>query len=185
MSKLISAATVVAFLVLAAGCAQEAASPDATATRAPASADGLPYLLASEPEGARNVIGVREVASNEQAVVITGRIGGSENPWIDGKAAFSIVDLSLQACSDIPGDACPKPWDYCCETDKLPQATALVKFVDADGNLLGHDARRLLNLEELQTVVIRGNAQRDDAGNLAVLASGLYVRTPGATAANP
>jgi hypothetical protein len=105
-----------------------------------------------------------------------GRIGGDENPWIDGRAAFSIVDGSLKACSDIPGDKCEKPWDYCCETHKLPTSTALIKVVDEDGSLVKVDAKVLLGLKELSTVVVKGKAKRDDAGNLTVLATGVYVK---------
>jgi hypothetical protein len=38
------------------------------------------------------------------------------------------------------------------------------------------DARRLLDVKELQTVVIKGRTKRDEAGNLTVIASSLYVR---------
>ena len=133
-------------------------------------------MLATEPAGAKDVIAVRESAANDDDVVIAGRIGGSANPWVDGLAAFSIVDFSLKACSDIPGDECEKPWDYCCETDKLPTATALVKFLDDDASLIQIDARQLLNVKELQSVVIRGQAQRDESGNLTVLANGIFLR---------
>ena len=51
-----------------------------------------------------------------------------------------------------------------------------MKIVDAQGRLLQADARQLLKLSELQTVVVRGTAQRDDAGNLTLLASGVFVR---------
>ena len=37
-------------------------------------------------------------------------------------------------------------------------------------------ARQLLDVKELSTVVVAGKAQRDDAGNLTVLASGVYVK---------
>ncbi|MFH1303568.1 MAG: hypothetical protein ABIK07_21140 [Planctomycetota bacterium] len=133
-------------------------------------------LLTSEPAGAKEVIDARKSAVNDEEVVLVGRIGGSENPWVDGRAVFSIVDNSLKACSDIPGDGCAKPWDYCCETDKLPTAMALIKVVDEKGTLINEDARKLLNLKELQTVVVKGKAQRDDAGNLTVFANGIFVR---------
>ena len=80
------------------------------------------------------------------------------------------------ACNDREGDDCPTPWDYCCETDRLPQATALVKIVDSAGKLVAIDARKLLPLKELQTVVVPGTAQRDEAGNLTILANGVYVK---------
>ncbi|MEX0726916.1 MAG: hypothetical protein WEB58_14730 [Planctomycetaceae bacterium] len=160
------------------GCArQDAAEKTVAAPSAEApSVDGSAVVLTAEPEGAQEVIAARKNAGDEEQIVLVGRIGGSENPWVDGRAAFSIVDLSLQACSDIPGDTCPHPWDYCCQTDKLPNATALVKLVNADGDVIKQDARELLNVKELATVVIRGKAQRDDAGNLTVLADGVFIK---------
>jgi hypothetical protein len=38
------------------------------------------------------------------------------------------------------------------------------------------DARELLGVKELQTVVVKGKAKRDEQGNLTVLASGVYPR---------
>ena len=142
-----------------------------------ASIDGAKYLLASEPATALNVIAARKSAKQDESISLVGRIGGSTDPWINGLAAFTIVDTSLKACNDIPGDSCSKPWDYCCESsESLTSATALVKFVDEKGQILNVGARDLLNVAELNTVVVTGKAQRDDAGNLTVLASGLFVR---------
>ncbi len=75
--------------------------------------DGSIYLLASEPEEAVDVIKARETAKDQDDVVIVGRIGGSANPWVDGRAAFSIVDASLESCLECGSMDCPKPWDYC------------------------------------------------------------------------
>ena len=124
------------------GC-QQSSTPvadNASATRPPV--DGSVYLLTDEPEDAKDVIAVRETAADGEEVLVVGRIGGSENPWIDGRAAFSIVDNSLKACSDIPGDTCEKPWDYCCETPALPSSTALIKVVDQNGELVGRDGKQ-------------------------------------------
>ena len=140
--------------------------------------DGSGYLLAGLPEGALDVKAAREVVEDQEAVVIVGRIGGAVNPWVDKRAAFQIVDSSLPACSDCKdGEACSckTPWDYCCETDKLPTAMALVQFTDSNGKVIRHDARDLFDLTELQTVVVRGVAKRDDAGNLTIMADGLFV----------
>ena len=175
MKKLVAIIGCLAFV----GCTSDAPAPPAAdpaeSTSAPA-VDGTKFLLVAEPEGASDVIKVREDAGDGDDVVIVGRIGGSASPWVDGQAAFSIVDGSLKACSDIPGDNCPKPWDYCCETHKLPASTALVKVVDEHGELVQTDARQLLNVKELSTVVVQGRAKRDDAGNLTVLATGVYVK---------
>jgi hypothetical protein len=159
------------------GCAGDDATPENSVGDGDTSIDGSEYLLTEEPAGAEGVIAVRNAAVDGDDVVIVGRIGGSANPWIDGRAAFSIVDGSLKACSDIEGDHCSQPWDYCCETPQLPEAMALIKVVDKDGQLVKSAAKNLLNVQELSTVVVQGKAQRDDDGNLIVLASGLFIRT--------
>jgi hypothetical protein len=87
-----------------------------------------------------------------------------------------IVDPSLVPCSERAGDSCPTPWDYCCDTDRLAESKATIKFVDDHGDTLATDARQLLGLKELQHVTVRGQAKRDDAGNLTVLATGIYVK---------
>lgn len=171
--------TVSALLFLFLGCSENSSvrSPsqniDSTAV---SPIDGSSFLLSSEPSESHDILTVRARAEDGDEIVIAGRIGGSVNPWIEGRAAFSIVDASLKACSDIPGDQCDKPWDYCCETPKLSTATALVKVVNDAGELVQADARELLAVKELSSVIIRGKAQRDDSGNLTVLAHGVYVK---------
>ena len=51
-----------------------------------------------------------------------------------------------------------------------------MKIVDESGKLVKIDARKLLNLKELQTVVVRGKVKRDEAGNLTVIATGVHVK---------
>ncbi len=156
------------------GCSSETATNTSAVVGQPTT-EGAKFLLSSAPGEAQDVIPMREDVEDEQDVVVIGRIGGSHDPWVDGLAAFSLVDRSLAACTDIPGDQCPTPWDYCCVTDKLPAATTLVKVVDEQGELVSTGARELLGLTELQTVVIQGKAQKDDSGNVTILARGIYV----------
>lgn len=165
-----------------AGCMQrQGDSPQSTrapeAVNSTMDVDGSKYLLDVEPAGALSVIAAREAVQDGEDVLVVGRIGGSESPWVEGRAAFSIVDSTLKACSDIPGDNCETPWDYCCETHNLPSATAMVKIVDDDGGIVKADARKLLGVEGLSTVVIRGESVRDNAGNLTILAAGVFVRS--------
>lgn len=140
------------------------------------SPEGAKLMLPAPPEASQTVIGAREVAKDGDELVITGRIGGSLEPWVEGRAAFQIVDASLTPCSEKTGDSCPTPWDYCCDTDRLPKSMALVKFVDGAGKTIDTDARSLFGVRELQTVVIKGRAQRDEAGNLTVLARELFAQ---------
>ena len=44
-----------------------------------------------------------------------------------------------------------------------------------DGRALSGDARKLFGVKELQTVIIKGTARKDQAGNLTVVASGLFL----------
>ncbi len=71
------------------------------------------FILKEEPPGARDVIAAREAAGDGDEVVVFGRIGGSEVPWVEGVAAFMIADASLKSCDEIGSDNCPKPWDFC------------------------------------------------------------------------
>jgi predicted acetyltransferase len=93
------------------GCSRERST--ANAPPVSATVDGAKYLLDSEPEGGIGVINIRKEAKDQDEVVIVGRIGGSVVPWVEDRAAFFIVDLSLKSCADIGSDNCPNPWDFC------------------------------------------------------------------------
>ncbi|HEV7281616.1 MAG TPA: hypothetical protein VGN57_15550 [Pirellulaceae bacterium] len=151
------------------GCSTDAPSTT-TQSAAPSG-----YLVESEPAGAVGVGTAREAAKDDEEVIVVGRIGGSTAPFVDGLAAFTIVDPKVPYCADDEG--CPTPWDYCCTpVDQMTKNTATVKFVDAAGAPLTEDARKLLGVKELNEVVVQGKADRDDAGNLVVLAEKVYVR---------
>lgn len=96
-------------LILVIGCSSEPTNSPPQ----PAPSNDVTYLLKSEPKDAAGVIQVRKDAKDAEEVVIVGRIGGSENPWIKGRAAFTIVDTSLKSCKECGSHDCPKPWDYC------------------------------------------------------------------------
>jgi hypothetical protein len=142
------------------------------------SADGAKYLLTSEPADPLGVMEARKKTKDGDDVVVVGRIGGRKDPWGSGQASFSIVDASFSACNEKEGDTCDTPWDFCCADPKeLLAAMATVKVVNDKGDTVQTPAPELLGVKELQTVVVRGKARRDDKGNLSVLATGLHVRT--------
>lgn len=163
---------IVALIIPIAGCSQT--SPPETASQA--SAKNSAYLLSQEPAEAKGVKQLRADAQDADEVTLVGRIGGDTDPWIKGQAAFLIVDTSLKPCNEQDDDACPTPWDYCCDAGDLAAHKLLVKVVDASGSTVATDARELLGVKELQTVVVEGKAKRDADGNLTVLASGVFVR---------
>jgi hypothetical protein len=168
--RMVLALGVLGLCAMTSGCGQTNTPPSGP------SAEGKAFVLSAEPTGAKGVKALKVDSKDGEEIVAEGRIGGDESPWIDGQAAFLIVDKSLKPCNEIPGDNCPTPWDYCCDANELPSCKALVKFVDENGKPLTTDARKLLGVKELQTVVVRGTAKRDEAGNLTVLAKGVFVR---------
>jgi len=172
MRKFIGWFTLPLGVALAAGCSQ---SPPPIAN-GPAG-DGGKYLLAAEPAGAMSVKDVRQSVKDGEEVVVVGRIGGTVKPWIDGRAGFQIVDTSFTPCSEKEGDTCQTPWDYCCDAkEDLAKGMATVKVVDDQGQTVPTDARQLLGLKELDTIVVHGRAKRDEQGNLTVLAAGIHRR---------
>ena len=66
--------------------------------------------------------------------------------------------------------------DRSIETYRLAASKATIKFVDEAGQTLPTDARELLGVKELERVTIRGQAKRDEAGNLTVLARQIYIK---------
>ena len=169
-----------ALLAALVGCAQDHPSaPNASApshaTPAAPSIDGAKFLLAEEPAGAQNVVAVRADAQDQDEIVVAGRIGGAIDPWVEGLAAFTLVDASAKACGETDDDACPTPWDFCCDPG-LGKKKISVEFVDEQGAVVEGDAKTLLGVKELDSVVIRGKARRDESGNVTVLATGLYVK---------
>ena len=137
---------------------------------------GEQFILSEPPTDPQDVISAKASVEDQAEITLVGRIGGNLEPWIEGRAIFTVVDSSLQSCERIPGDNCPTPWDFCCRTDKIPAASALVKVVDESGQPIKSDARELLGVRELTEVIVSGKALRDDSGNLTVLASKVYVK---------
>jgi len=162
----------------------------------PEAADGAgtAYLLPAEPPGAQSVLETRaELESREKpgeaiGVVLVARIGGVEGlTWDPDRAAFVVRDLS--SVEDHEPDEAPQhDADNCpfcrAKKKKLLASTALVQVVDAEGNVPPVDARKLLGLKEGRTIVVRGEAQIDGLGNLAVRAFGIYVRPEAAETAS-
>jgi hypothetical protein len=140
------------------------------------SIDGSKYLLAEEPDGAVGVIAARESVKDGEPVVVVGRIGGAANPWIGGRAAFTLLDASKSVVAegaDSGGnEICTGD---CCAIERAA-CTMLVKVVNENGRVLPIDSRQLFGVATNDMVVVRGNASKDDSGNVVLLANGVHVR---------
>ena len=164
----------VSALVTCTGCGTSPASSQPSSTVA--DIDGSQFKLAKEPNGAVGVIAARESAEDGEPLVLVGRIGGAENPWIDGRAAFTLLDASVAVVPEgegsEEGEICIGD---CCDTERL-HCTTLIKVVDQQGQLVAVDSRKLLGLKESDMVVVQGTAKKDESGNFVMLAKGIYVR---------
>lgn len=158
-------------LAMLIGCGD--ADDSAASTNATVEANPM-FVLTAEPADAMPVGEARESVEDQQDVILVGTIGGSPEPFVDGLAAFTIVDTKVPYCADEEG--CPTPWDFCCTQDQVKDNIATIKIVDEAGKPVAEDARQLLGVKELSTVIVQGQAARDEAGNLTVAATKVFVR---------
>ena len=130
------------------------------------------YLLPSEPATSMGVVDFKEQAKAGETVSVIGRVGGGIKPWIEGRAAFLLVDTGAPLPN--PDAKCGPECAHCAQ--ELASATTVVKFVDEQGKTIAIDSRQLLGLKEEETVVVKGVAKRDDEGNVALMASGIFIK---------
>ena len=139
-------------------------------------------FLDAAPGEALDVKAAKSAAKAGDKVVVRGRIGGSETPFVDGRAMVTIVDPSIKSCDQMgEDDHCPTPWDYCCEPhDNLTAGSATIQIVGADGRPLKASLKGQHGLEPLAEVVVVGTvALRDEAGTFVVNATSVWVKPKG------
>ena len=173
---------IVSCMVLATAALSLAACEDPAPSQAPASkgpqASSLPagLILTAAPAESKGVAAAKSGAKVGDAVVLRGKIGGSKEPFVSGRAVFTIMDLELPSCADNPDDKCPTPWDYCCETSATIAANAAtIQVVDQAGAVVKADMKGAPGLKPLSEVIVVGTvAQTDQNGTLVINASGIY-----------
>jgi hypothetical protein len=112
----------------------------------------------------------KQKGSGDQVTVV-GRI----STIVKGRAAFNLTDDELDHCArmDMP-DGCKTPWDYCCTPgDEVAAATLSVEVRGPDGKIL---AGSLPSLRLLDLLVVRGKLEKDEHGNVTVVAEGWHRR---------
>ncbi|MEY3141965.1 MAG: hypothetical protein RLY21_458 [Planctomycetota bacterium] len=137
-------------------------------------------FVSEKPKDAKPVSAAKKSAKKGETVVIEAKIGGRAEPFVKNRAIFMVADRSLKSCDEIPGDTCPKPWDYCCEPAESKKANMMtVQFVDKDGKPLKVGAQGVEGLEPLALVVFEGTvAEVDDKGNFVVHVTKMFVEKP-------
>ena len=181
-SKLAAILSLAAMVALA-GCASNGDNTEANADSAnteavadaPPSPELQPLVVKADPPA--NQVGVsmaRNSAADGQEVVVEGRL----KDFVNGKAAFTMVDGSIPSClEDGMAESCPTPWDYCCVApQKLAANSATVKLIGTDGETLAGNLKGVNSIDNLSTVVVTGKAEKDDAGNLTIAATKVYLK---------
>lgn len=136
------------------------------------------FFVDTQPANARDVSEVRKAVTLKSGddVVLRGRIGGSTEPFVAGRAVFTLVGRGLKACNENPDDKCSKPWDYCCETKKEILANSVtVQVVDANGQVLRTDMKGRRALKELSEIVVVGKVSSSDGATVVITASSIYA----------
>ena len=136
------------------------------------------YFLNEAPIVAVAISDAKKALETAPTVVLMGRIGaGKHDPWEKGKATFVISEASTEksghaSAPDHDADNCP----FCKRRASATESTAIVQFVDDQGEVLPVDARQLLDAEKDQLVIVRGRGEVNGLGTLVVSVQGIYVK---------
>lgn len=160
-------------LGLIAGCGEKPAGPAAaTATGGAAVAEPLPagLFVKTAPPDAKDVLAVKQALKEGDIVVVQGRVGGSRQPFVEGRAVFTIADLNLPTCADNPADDCKTPWDYCCEPgDQKMLNTLTVQVVGPGGEVVRAGLRGEHGLAPMAKVVVSGRISKKQDNKVMVI----------------
>ncbi len=138
--------------------------------------NGQQFVLAEEPAGALTIAEAKQAASQGEVVLIGRIAAGDLSPWHDGKAAFLISDAMAVIDEGDHHHCEDSECLFCKGESSITDRQAIVQFVDQAGGVIPVDARKLLQVEENQLVVVRGRGQVDGLGNLVLSADGIYIR---------
>jgi hypothetical protein len=121
-------------------------------------------------------------------VAMVGQVGGLANPWEETQPEFpfathfavffladpqAIAEHAEEGHVHAPGEECA----FCAaHAEENSELFAMVRLVDDSGKVLPIDVREFIDVNENDTVVVKGTAQIVEGGMLVVKASGLYVR---------
>lgn len=177
MNRVMCIVAMVGALLGLSACEKQQGTSAAPASSTSASA-ALPgtLFLASAPAEAMGVKAAKAGAKPGDKVVLVGRVGGSKEPFVPGRAVFTVVDTAVKSCADNPEDTCTTPWDYCCESrDEITANAATVQVTGADGQPLKAGLEGVHGLKGLSVVTVVGTVAQAEGPNLLVRAEGIHI----------
>lgn len=174
-----TAKLIVLAVALSAGSAcsksDTAAKPTGKAAVAPLAGS---YFLAEAPAEAKDIRASKGALKAGEKVVLIGRIGGSEDPFVPERAIFTLVDKAMKTCDEgSEMDSCKTPWDYCCDPrEEITANSAVVQVVGTDGQPLKAVLNGVHGLRPQATVTVVGTVAKAEGQNVVVNATSLYVK---------
>lgn len=155
--------------------APAATPPAPPAGSASAGPDAFPALIVDSIDGAPVAIAEAKASAKEgDKIILTGHIGGREDPFVAGRAAFTLVDPKLHPCTD----GCKTPWDFCCDSQEdIAANAATIQVVDADGRVIRTPINGHKGIKPGAEIVVAGTVtKRDTPAVLIVNADKIWVK---------
>ena len=133
------------------------------------------YVLTEEPAGAQVVSRIRSALQADDApasidVVLAGRIyaGKDSEPWSAGRCAFILTDFAGHN-----GDSEHDPYECPFCSESIEDYRVFVNF--GENGAAEIDAREVFDVQERQKVTLAGTARLDEAGDVLIDGSGLFI----------
>ncbi len=139
------------------GCGRKSEQNNAST---PASA-ALPadLVVAELPGEAQAPAVARRTAKAGDEVLLTGHIAGRKQPFVEGRAMFTIVGSDIAMC----GDECAVPWDLCCSpTEAISAHAATIQLVNDQSQPVKASLNGHQGLAPGKQVVVRGTVHQAD-----------------------
>lgn len=132
-------------------------------------------VTATAAPDAQWVEDARKSAKTGKTITLRGFIGGSVEPFVNGRAVFTIVGHGITSCADMGEDHCKTPWDYCCEPSaEIAAHSATIQVVDPTGQVL-RTGVKVGAIKELAEVIVVGTVDVANAKTLVVNASSIHA----------
>ena len=158
-------------------CSDEKDTSNATPAKEDSALTAL--VLKEEPAEAVDIADLRTSAKPGDEVTFAGKVIGSMNVFMDGRAVMILGDpKKLTSCDLNPDDQCETPWDVCCDDPEvIKDSIVTVQAVDDAGKPVKEGFKGLAGMKELSSVVIKGEvADGSTDANMVVNATGIFVK---------
>lgn len=157
--------------VLLVACGGETTTPAGTGGGGTSSSGPSVTDFLGDPGGAPIEVEAARALPGGSEVVVTGRV----KDFVTGFASFTLIDHRFTPCDEREDDECPTPWDYCCDpASEVAAGTVAIELRDG-ARPLRADLKGTHQFDHLVTAVVKGKTEKDEAGNVIVVAETLKI----------